>query len=214
MPARWFEHVDEQFVSHARRCVGSLLAALLTVGAAACSSDSPSSSSTTAGTAAGTAAGTTAAGDDAANRATVVSFTIEQGEILGYALDADCVTKVVAQLTAADAALLAAGTLDTAPDATTPILSAAGDALGTKIDDCAVGSTDTALVAKAVDTVMSSAGGSGLDRVCVEAAFARLSDVQLDLVVNAAATSSTDPRLAPIGAELAKCLLTPAATSP
>ena len=185
------------------RGLSIVVGALLTCGATACSSDSKSAD-TTAST----------IGDDAANRATIVSFTVQQGDILGYVLDVDCVTKVVAQLSAADAALLAAGTIDTAPDATTPTLSAAGDALGTKIDDCAVGSTDTALITKAVDTVMSSAGGSGLDRSCVEAAFAKLSDTQLNLIVDAAATASTDPRLGPIGSELSKCLLTPVEAAP
>ena len=184
----------------------------LAIGAAGCSSDASSHDSTAKAAATTTTVATTS--DDAANRATVVSFTVQQGEILGYVLDVDCVTKVVAQLSAADAALLAAGTIDTSPDATTPPLSPEGDQLGTKIDDCAVGSTDTALVAKAIDTVMSSAGGSGLDRSCVETAFARLSDVQLNLIVNAAATASTDPRLGPIGAGLSNCLLTPTATSP
>ena len=182
----------------------------LALGAAGCSSDAGSQApATTAGLTT-----TTGAASDAANRATVVSFTVQQGQILGYVLDVDCVTKGVAQLSVADAALLAAGTIDTAPDATTPALSAEGDQLGTKIDDCAVGSTDTALVAKAIDTVMSSAGGSGLDRSCVETMFAKLSDVQLNLIVDAAATASTDTRLGPIGADLSNCLLTPTATSP
>ena len=218
MPARRHGS-DEWFVNHRWNGVAAVTA-LLSFGGMACSSDADSAA-TTAVTTAGTTAGTTAAtttlsttADDAANRATVVSFTVQQGEILGYVLDVDCVTKVVAQLSAADAALLAAGTIDTAPDATTPPLSAEGDQLGTKIDECAVGSTDTALVAKAVDTVMSSAGGSGLDRSCVEAEFARLSDVQLNLIVNAAATQSTDPRLGPIGANLSTCLLTPAGDAP
>jgi len=193
-----------------RVAVGLAAAAVLCLGA--CASDGGSADTTSTLTAAPTTMVNTA--DDAANRATVVSFTVQQGEILGYEMDVNCVTAVVAQLSPADAALLAAGTIDTAPDATTPALSAAGDALGTKIDDCTVGSTDTALVAEAVETVLSSAGGSGLDRSCVEAAFSKLSDVQLNLVVDAAATASTDPRLGPIGAELSTCLLTPAAGTP
>ena len=188
-----------------------VIALALTLGTAGCSSDADSQQPAST---AGLTTTTTGAASDAANRATVVSFTVQQGQILGYVLDVDCVTKVVAQLSAADAALLAAGTIDTAPDATTPALSAEGDQLGTKIDDCAVGSTDTALVAKAIDTVMSSAGGSGLDRSCVETMFAKLSDVQLNLIVDAAATASTDPRLGPIGADLSNCLLTPTATTP
>lgn len=184
-----------------------VIAVILAVGVVGCSSEPSSPRGST------TSTGTSPDGDDAANRATVVSFTVQQGTLLGYTLDVDCVTKVVAQLSDADAALLAASTVDTAPDATSPILSAAGDELGTKIDDCAIGSTDTELVAKAIETVMSSAGGSGLDRSCVEAAFATLSDTQLELVINSA-TDSTDPRLQPIGATLFDCVLTPESDGP
>ena len=184
-----------------------VIAVVLAVGVVGCSSEPSSPRGST------TSTGTSPDGDDAANRATVVSFTVQQGTLLGYTLDVDCVTKVVAQLSDADAALLAASTVDTAPDATSPILSAAGDELGTKIDDCAIGSTDTELVAKAIETVMSSAGGSGLDRSCVEAAFATLSDTQLELVINSA-TDSTDPRLQPIGATLFDCVLTPESDGP
>jgi hypothetical protein len=197
--------------SRTSRLIRIVIITVVALSGAGCGSGTKSAG--TSATAAATTIASPTDGDDAANRATVVSFTVQQGTILGYTLDVDCVTKVVAQLSAADAALLAASTVDTAPDATSPILSAAGDALGTKVDDCAIGSTDTELVAKAIETVMSSAGGSGLDRSCVEAAFAKLSDTQLELIVNSA-TDSTDPLLQPIGATLFDCVLTPESDGP
>jgi hypothetical protein len=186
--------------SRLRRIV---ICSALAVGVAACSSDKKSASTTTA---------TLPAADSAAIRATVVSFTLQQGTLLGYVLDVDCVTKIVAQLSDADAALLASGTVDTSPDATTPALSAAGEALGARIDECAIGSNDTDLVAAAVEKVMSSPGGVDLDLVCVEDAFSKLSDAQLHVVVESA-TDSTDARLQPIGVALFPCLKNAATTT-
>jgi hypothetical protein len=140
-----------------------------------------------------------------ADRATVVSYTIQQAIKLGYQLDPACVAKVVAQLSGADAAVLAAGTENTAPDATSPVLSDAGTKLGDTVIDCAKSSTNTALVAKAVASVLASPGGGDLDKVCVQRIIAKLSDQQLQAVVNSA-TDSTDPQLQPIGASLFQCL--------
>jgi hypothetical protein len=191
------------------------IAVTLLFATAACSSNAtPATTSVTRGSSGGavmTVATTpveTAPVDSAtadADRATVVSYTIQQAIKLGYQLDAACVAKVVAQLSGADAAVLAAGTENTAPDATSPVLSDAGTKLGDTVIDCAKSSTNTALVAKAVASVLASPGGGDLDKVCVQRIIAKLSDQQLQAVVNSA-TDSTDPQLQPIGASLFQCL--------
>jgi hypothetical protein len=191
------------------------IAVALLFATAACSSNAtPATTSVTRGSSGGavmTVATTpveTAPVDSAtadADRATVVSYTIQQAIKLGYQLDAACLAKVVAQLSGADAAVLAAGTENTAPDATSPVLSDAGTKLGDTVIDCAKSSTNTALVAKAVASVLASPGGGDLDKVCVQRIIAKLSDQQLQAVVNSA-TDSTDPQLQPIGASLFQCL--------
>lgn len=198
------------------------IAVALVFATAACSSNAtPATTSVTRGSSGGAVmavattpvetapvASATAPVDSAtadADRATVVSYTIQQAIKLGYQLDAACVAKVVAQLSGADAAVLAAGTENTAPDATSLALSDAGTKLGDTVIDCAKSSTNTALVAQAVASVLASPGGGDLDKVCVQRIIAKLSDQQLQAVVNSA-TDSTDPQLQPIGASLFQCL--------
>ncbi len=64
---------------------------------------------------------------------------------------------------------------------------------------------DDSLLQSAVDRLVDGEGGDQLDRECVEAKFAALSDEALRLV-NEAAPDSTDPRLGPISLQLLDCL--------
>jgi hypothetical protein len=196
-----------------RRTTVLCFSVAIALGATACSSGSSSSSSTSASSPSSGAVTTvgstpvTSSGDPSTDRQAVVDFTVSRAAVVGYTLDPTCVTGVVAKLTDADAALLAKSTLDTAPDATAPVLSAEGEALGNSVLDCAIGSQDTALVAAAAAKVLGSPGGNTLDADCVRTNMARLSDDQLNFYLGAE-TDSTDPRLQTIGFSLFDCLPT------
>lgn len=195
-------------------------------GIAACSSDANSTATTkaTAGVATTEAAptdatptdqestGATLSGDPNDARQTVVAFTIAQGAQFGYTLDEECVAGVVAKLSDADVTLLAESTLDTAPGATSPPLSDEGEQLGTTVLDCAKTNTNTDLVERAAQTILGSANGGSLDPDCVRTSFARLTDEQLQLVIDSG-PESTDERLQPVGISLLDCLDTSSDTA-
>jgi hypothetical protein len=189
----------------------TVLAAFV-VGMAACSSDAKSTATTAADTAAAGAATSdavptdaTLSGDPDDARQTVAAFTIAQGAQFGYTLDEDCVAGVVAKLSDADVTLLAESTLDTAPGATSPPLSDEGEQLGTMVLDCAKTNTNTDLVEQASQTILGSANGGSLDPDCVRKSFSRLTDEQLQLVIDSG-PESTDERLQPVGISLLDCL--------
>ena len=139
------------------------------------------------------------------NRQIVVDYSIADAAKVGYDLDRDCLAKLALQLSDADAALLAESTKNTSPDATTPELSDAGESIGNMVLDCAKGSTNQALIGKAVDAVLAQSGSEALDRSCVEKNFAHLNDEQLQLIIDAG-PDSTDPKLQAAAFALFDCL--------
>ncbi len=140
---------------HTKNRRTTLIAAslLLTLGSA-CSSDdegnSASSSATTAtspaatdappATGSGGAGGTTSSIDD---RIVVVEQVLAQGTELGIAFDNQCVFDLVAQLSDADAKLLADSARAGAQQS--PTLSAEGEALGEQLLNCAPDAATTTL---------------------------------------------------------------------
>ncbi|MCU1395265.1 MAG: hypothetical protein JWM34_3693 [Ilumatobacteraceae bacterium] len=210
----------------------------LALGAVACSSDSksaattsattvpassaastPATSDTTAGTTTlGTTPGdttpptngpVTSAGDK--DRATVVAYESVQAAQLGYNLDGDCLAKVVAKLSDADAALIAASTLDTAPDATQPVISPAGEQLGSTALDCTKVNTDTTLIKQAAAVVEQYQGAESLDPACVEKTLTKFTSAELQLVIDSG-PETTDAKLRPVAFELFDCVPTTSTT--
>jgi hypothetical protein len=183
---------------------------LLTLGVAACSSDSKSSSTTSSAasdsTTAGSPAGTAGSGSGSSSDVQAVTArVVTEASKVGYSLDEACVAKLVATLPPADLALLADAAGDTTPGATTPALSSAGDAIGSSILKCSKGSSNQALIDQAAAVVLGQESTSSLDPECVKKQLATLSDEQLQLIVDSG-PESTDPRLGAAAYALFDCV--------
>jgi hypothetical protein len=118
------------------------------------------------------------------------------------------VATLVAKLSDADVGLLATAAADTSPDATTPPLSAEGEARGNSILDCSQGSTNQDLIDQAAAVVLGQDSTGLLDTDCLNTKLATLSDEQLQLIIDSDPTS-TDPRLSAAAFTLFECLTQP-----
>jgi len=188
----------------------TLIVAVLCI--AACSSDDAESSSTAAESATTTAttavASTASAGaaTDQQRQAIVAKILADSGEH-GYTLDEACLTALVADLSESDVGILATSATDPSGSAPTSGLSAQAQAMD--VLSCSGGSTDTALVAEAADVAITAASTDTtqtFDRACVETAFAKLTDDQLDAVV-ASKSAPTQEALQPVLHLMIPCLI-------
>lgn len=163
------------------------ISALILLGAA-CGSDD-ATTSTAPGTAAAdsVAASTTAAPATSAAAgsaaATIAAEVVRQAQEQGLVVDAACVEAVAEQLTEADQQLL----IDSFAEGNTdPQLSAAGEALGTKIVGCA----DKASL---VDSMMESFGSMpGMDTECMRGVLEQLDAEQLSRFAQGDTTGTGD----------------------
>jgi hypothetical protein len=193
----------------------TLIAALLCM--TACSSDDDAgSSSTAAGSATTTAADATSSSAGAAidqqRQAIVAKILADSGEH-GFTLDEACLSALVAGLSESDVGILATSATDPSGSAPTSGLSSQAEAMD--VLSCSAGSTDTALVAEAADVAITAASTGTtqtFDRACVETAFTKLSDDQLNAVV-ASKPAPTQEALQPVLALMIPCLLASSATS-
>ncbi len=127
----------------------------------------------------------------------------------GFTLDRACLAGLLGQLSDADLDLLVASAPDTSPDATTPALSPAGEALGEEVNGCitpgeaAANPADPAVVEEAVQYVMEEEATA--DEECLRRNFGRLSDEQLQLMMSEG-PASDDPALGDVFAAVLPCL--------
>jgi len=189
----------------------TLIVAMLCI--AACSSDDDAGPSSTAATSATTTATTAVASTasagattDQQRQAIVAKILADSGEH-GYTLDEACLTALVADLSESDVGILATSATDPSGSAPTSGLSAQAQAMD--VLSCSGGSTDTALVAEAADVAITAASTDTtqtFDRACVETAFAKLTDDQLDAVV-ASKSAPTQEALQPVLHLMIPCLI-------
>jgi hypothetical protein len=165
-------------------------AAVLTIGIAACGSDSaksePSSApvTTNAVTTAPAAATVPAGATLDEQRAAIVTRLLDDSTTFGYKLDEACIAGLVDDLSDADVSILAESATGGSETAIVPGSSA--EALATKVFDCAQGDGSPELIAKAADVAITAAtegSTTTFDRACVEDAFSKLTAEQLDLLV-------------------------------
>jgi len=176
----------------------------------ACSSDGDADTTTPTVAATTTIVGapTTTAGDSLdTQRQAIINRIVADSTTNGYELDAECVTTLVAGLSESDVDILATSATDPSGDPPTSGLSA--DAQAMDVLSCAVGGADPALAAEAADvaiTAVSEGTTQHFDQACVETAFAKLTDDQLNAVI-ASAPSPTQEDLQPVLYLMIPCLL-------
>lgn len=186
--------------------------------AGACSDDSSSASTGSGGaqsTVADTAAGSTTTVPAVDPRlASVVESLVADAAEFEVTLDAACVEERIAQLSAADLELLAAWADDADPDATVPALSDEGEAIGEGLNSCVAPSdttdgavaeaADPEIVEQAVALVVSEEGDSA-DQDCLRANLGRLSNEQLQILLDEG-SASDNPELDPVFLAVVTCL--------
>jgi len=194
----------------------TLVVAML--GITACSSDDDAGSSSsvavsTTTTVAGDAPSSSAgAAIDRQREAIVAKILADSGEH-GYTLDEACLGALVAGLTDSDVDILATSATDPSGSAPTSGLSAQAQALD--VLSCSDGSADADLVAEAADVAIAAVSEGTtqvFDRACVETAFAKLTDDQLNGVV-ASKAAPTQDALQPVLYLMIPCLLADASAT-
>ena len=156
-----------------------------------CSSDDDAATTTTSAarstTTVATAPDVPAAGTpvDQQRQAIVAKILADSGEH-GYTLDEECLTALVAGLSTTDVSILATSATDPSGSSPTSGLSPQAEAMD--VLSCSAGSTDAGLVAEAAGVAIAAVSEGTtqrFDRSCVETAFAKLGDDQLQAVVTA-----------------------------
>lgn len=160
------------------------------LGAAGCSSDDKAADNTAPATTPITTAITAAAASDPQRQA-IIDRLLSESASVGYALDEVCLRDLVDGLDDADVSILATSATDPSGASPASDLSAEGQTLDPL--SCATGSTDTALITDAAEIAIAAASEgttTTFDRACVEEAFGKATDAQLDALVDAGANQS------------------------
>ena len=185
-------------------------------GVAGCSSDDDAgaTTSTSAATTTVPAAPTTSDGSSLdTQRQAIVSRIVADSATNGYQLDTDCIATLVAGLSESDISILATSATD--PSGDPPSSGLSTDAQAMDILSCAVGGADPTRAAEAADVAIAAVSDGTtqhFDRECVVAAFAKLTDDQLEAVV-ASGPDPTREDLDPVLYLMIQCLDDASATS-
>ncbi|MEQ1699582.1 MAG: hypothetical protein ABMA25_05700 [Ilumatobacteraceae bacterium] len=146
--------------------------------------------------------------------APVVEGLLADAAEFGVSLDAACVEAQLGQLSEADLALLTDWANDDDPEATIPSLSDEGEAVGEGLNACVAPSdtsdgavteaADAEVVEQAVALVVAEEGDSA-DQDCLRANLRRLSNEQLQILLDEG-SGSDNPALDPVFVAVLTCL--------
>ncbi len=144
------------------------------------------------------ACGSDAKGTASDPRGAVADAIVARMKQFGFQADRECVAGLVGQLDDADFALMEAATKDTAPDATDPELSEAGEALGDQMSECLdQKNAESPLIQEVLDVFESSDhAGMTLDEDCARKQLGTLGDDQLQAFLDLG-PDTTDVQAAP-----------------